>query len=189
LVLHIWFDDERRPKAADGLGSGVNGSYLMSMRSSLAKASFAAATAAMILAGGLAAPQAALAQSSAYDSQSGTYYDPCRRDKTQREIAGGLLGAIGGAVLGSNLAHGGGRGGAAVAGGALGGLAGAGIGGATAACDSAAPAYYDSEAPPPPPPPPPCTMVESRVYFPDGTIQRDHVRACRDEDGRWFVNE
>ena len=32
-----------------------------------------------------------------------------------------------------------------------------------------------------------CTMVESRTYFPDGTTQRDQVRACRDGDGHWYV--
>ena len=67
---------------------------------------------------------------------------------------------------------------------------------------------------PPPPPPPPgayipnddnryagpggdpgyrepsrerCQMVESRVFFPDGTTDSRSVQACRDRDGRWRV--
>ena len=185
----------------------------MIKRLTIAKGGFAVATAAMTLAGLFVAPQAASAQQTAYDSRTGAYYDPCARDKTNREVAGGLLGAIGGAVIGSNLARGGGRTGGAVIGGAVGAAAGAGIGGATAACNSD-PGYAEAaNAPPPPPPPPPppgyddrgygnpgyddpgpgyrrgCAMVESRVYFPDGTIERDQVRACRDYDGHWRVTE
>ena len=45
---------------------------------------------------------------------------------------------------------------------------------------------------PAPPPPEPayrreCATVEDRVYFPDGTVQRGNVRACRDYSGRWHV--
>jgi hypothetical protein len=173
----------------------------MTLRMTLAKGSFAAAVAAMALTGAIAAPQAASAQSTAYDARTGTYYDPCRRDKTNREIAGGVLGAIGGAVIGSNLAHGGGRDGGAVIGGVVGAAGGAAVGGATAACDSDH--YYRTSAPPPPPPPPAyddrygqryedrdyghrCAMVESRTYFPDGTIEREQVQACRDH-GQWRV--
>jgi hypothetical protein len=182
----------------------------MTIRSTFAKSGLAAAIAAMTLTGALAEPMAASAQTSAYDSQSGTYYNPCQRDKTNRQIAGGLLGAIGGAVIGSNLAHGGGRDGGAVIGGIAGAAGGAALGGATAACD---PNQYDQTADPAPPPPPPppgygdrygqpgdpayddrgydhrCAMVESRVFFPDGSIERDRVQACRDPNGRWYVAE
>jgi hypothetical protein len=185
--------------------SGPTGEYSMTLRLTLAKGGFAAAVAAMTLAGAVAAPQAASAQPTAYDARTGTYYDPCKRDKTNREIAGGVLGAIGGAVIGSNLAHGGGRDGGAVIGGVVGAAGGAAVGGATAACDSDT--YYTTGGPPPPPPPPAyddrygqryddrayddrddhrCAMVESRVYFPDGSIDRGQVRACRDH-GEWRV--
>jgi hypothetical protein len=188
--------------------SAQQGNFSMTIRLTIAKGSFAAAVAAMTLAGALAAPQVASAQQTAYDARTGTYYDPCQRDKTNREIAGGVLGAIGGAVIGSNLAHGGGRDGGAVIGGVVGAAGGAAVGGATAACDSAR--YDDNQGyngPPPPPPPQyddryndprypasrpyegDCTNVESRVYFPDGTVERDQVRACRGGDGHWFVAE
>ncbi len=171
----------------------------MSLRSSIGKASFAAAVAAMTLAGAVAAPGAASAQQSAYDEQTGTYYNPCQRDKTDREVAGGVLGAIGGAVLGSNLAHGGGRTGGALIGGAVGAAGGAAVGGATAACD---PNQYNQTSGPPPAYDDRydapyddadrdhrCAMVESRVYFPDGSIQRDRVEACRDRHGHWRVTD
>jgi hypothetical protein len=32
-------------------------------------------------------------------------------------------------------------------------------------------------------------MVEDRVYFPDGTTDSSSVRACRDDRGRWHVEE
>lgn len=177
----------------------------MSLHMTLAKGSFAAAVAAMTLAGAIAAPQAATAQPTAYDARTGTYYDPCKRDKTNRQIAGGVLGAIGGAVLGSNLAHGGGRDGGAVIGGVVGAAGGAAVGGATAACDSDH--YYSTGAPPAPPQTAyddrygqryddqryddryndhRCAMVESRIYFPDGSIDRTQVQACRDH-GQWHV--
>jgi hypothetical protein len=180
----------------------------MTIRLITAKGAFAAAAAAMTLAGVFATPQVASAQPSGYDGQGASYSDTCAQNKTNRQVAGGVIGAIGGAVLGSNLASGGGRTGGALIGGAVGAAAGAGIGGATATCDDQ---YYDqaSNGPPPPPPPPGyddrdngyrdggyrggydngvppgCAMVESRVRFPDGSIERDPVQACRGPDGHW----
>ena len=58
----------------------------------------------MTLAGAIAAPQVASAQDQPYQS-----YQDCKQDQTNRAIACGVLGAIGGAVIGSNVAHGGGR--------------------------------------------------------------------------------
>jgi hypothetical protein len=201
--------NERRRTSGAGTRQGAirpdDRRVSMTKRLGLAKAGFAAAAAAMILAGGIAAP--AFAQSAPNYGPNGTYYDPCQRDKTQRQVAGGILGAIGGAVLGSNLAHGGGRDGGALIGGALGAAGGAAVGGATAACDSAPPPpppAYAAAYPPPPPPPVDerryddgryadrggdCAMVEGRVYFPDGTIEHDQVHACRGDDGHWFVDE
>lgn len=175
----------------------------MSIRSTIAKGGLAAAVAAMTLAGAVAAPQVASAQ----DYQS---YQDCKQDQTNRAIAGGVLGAIGGAVIGSNVAHGGGRDGGALLGGAVGAAGGAAIAHSTKNCDG----YYDAGGPPPPPPPPGyydngyrgdydngydngyrgydnryqrCSMVETRTFFPDGTTQRDQVRACRASDGHWYV--
>jgi hypothetical protein len=51
-------------------------------------------------------------------------YRACEHKKANNEVAGTLLGGIAGAVVGSNLAHGGGRTGGAV----IGGVAGAAIG-------------------------------------------------------------
>jgi hypothetical protein len=212
-----------------------------------------AALAALLAAASLAP---ALAHAQAYDGYApAPYADPCAQDRTNRAVAGGLLGAIGGAVIGSNLAHGGSRDAGAVVGGLAGGVSGAAIGHATSSCGSVPQAYpvaqtepapYDDQddggpyndqaygqgynqgygAPPPSSPPyggpygapaygnqpygsqgysyqtysgPPapaqpyaggytsdrCTMVESRVYFPDGTTERGSVRACQDPDGRW----
>jgi hypothetical protein len=186
----------------------------MSIRLTIAKGGFAAAVAAMTLAGAVAAPQVASAQDQQYQS-----YQDCKQDQTNRAIAGGVLGAIGGAVIGSNVAHGGGRDGGALLGGAVGAAGGAAIAHSTKTCDG----YYDAGGPPPPPPPPGyydnggpppgygqgpgydqgydngyrgsyddsrtqrCSMVETRTFFPDGTTQRDQVRACRASDGHWYV--
>jgi len=179
----------------------------MSIRSTIAKGGLAAAVAAMTLTGALAAPQVASAQ----DYQT---YQDCKQDQTNRAIAGGVLGAIGGAVIGSNVAHGGGRDGGALLGGAVGAAGGAAIAHSTKNCDGydyaggpPPPRYYDN-APPPPPPTygygydqgydggyrgdydgryQRCSMVETRTFFPDGTTQRDQVRACRASDGHWYV--
>jgi hypothetical protein len=183
----------------------------MTLRFPLAKASLSALMAATTLAGGLAAPAAALAQP-AYDTPpSSAYYDyhACQQDKTNRQVAGGILGAVGGAVIGSNLAHGGGRTGGALIGGAVGAAGGAAIGGATANCDNPPPAPYVAAGGPPPAYDDRydddrysygggydysdsyrrCAMVEDRVFFPDGSVQRNHVRACQDTSGRWYVAE
>jgi hypothetical protein len=44
-------------------------------------------------------------------------------------------------------------------------------------------------APPPPPRDDRCQMVEDRVFFPDGTTDSSTVRACRDDRGRWRVED
>ena len=86
----------------------------------------------------------------AYDNGYGP--TPCQQAKRSNSTAGTLFGGILGAVIGSNLAHGGGRTGGAV----IGGLAGAAIGSNVArssadnspVCEGGQYAY----APPPPPP-------------------------------------
>src|ERR1700735_2123132 len=68
----------------------------MTLRSTLAKGGFAAAVAAMPRPGAVAAPLSAPARPAYDDGQPAPYYDPCQSDRTNREVAGGVLGAIGG---------------------------------------------------------------------------------------------
>jgi hypothetical protein len=186
----------------------------MSKRVAIAKAG--ACALAGVIALGAGAP--ALAQSGPYTTQSsnGYYYDPCRRDATQRGTAGALIGGGMGAVIGSNAAARNARTEGALLGGLLGAIAGGIVGNKTAACTSASYAA----APPPPPPPPPvepsyyerdawadaredaydqrrlaepaspaedCTLAESPIYLPDGRTQTRFVRVCRDASGRYAV--
>ncbi|MBI1199450.1 MAG: glycine zipper 2TM domain-containing protein [Phenylobacterium sp.] len=125
----------------------------MSKRVTIAKAG-AAALAGVIA---LASSAAAVAQTSPYTAQSsnGYYYDPCKRDATQRGTAGALIGGGMGAVIGSNAAARNARTEGAILGGLLGAIAGGVIGNKTAACTSA----------PPPPPPPVATNYETREPY------------------------
>jgi uncharacterized protein YcfJ len=59
----------------------------------------------------------------------------CRHEKSDNGTAGALLGGIAGAVIGSNLASGGGRTGGAVIGGVGGAVAGSAIAKGTVHCD------------------------------------------------------
>ena len=109
-------------------------------------------------------------------------------------IAGGLLGALAGAVLGNNIATGGGRSGGSIIGGVAGAAVGAHVGKATAACgeDAPPPPRYEADYVPPPPPPPPrprCGRAETRIEYPDGSVEEYPVRACRGSDGRFHVVE
>jgi uncharacterized protein YcfJ len=109
----------------------------MSFQSTFAKAGLTGVASALALAGALAVPSFASAQSSGYydNNNSGAYYDPCRRESTNRATTGGVLGALAGAAIGSNLAaHHGGRTGGAALGGVVGAVAGANIGKNSAAC-------------------------------------------------------
>ena len=109
----------------------------MSFQSTFAKASLTGAAGVMALAGALAVPTFASAQSAGYydNNNGGAYYDPCRRESTNRATTGGILGALAGAAVGSNLAaHHGGRTGGAALGGVVGAVAGANIGKNSAAC-------------------------------------------------------
>ncbi len=80
-------------------------------------------------------PPAAPAQR-AYDQQGGYYYNGCERDQNGRAIGGGLVGAVGGAVLGSNVASRKVRDEGAILGGVVGAIVGSQIGRSTAACDT-----------------------------------------------------
>lgn len=112
----------------------------MSTRSTIAKGAVAAVAGVATLAGAALAPTMASAQSYGYygQTQGNSYYDPCRRDQTNRSTAGALIGGALGAVIGSNAAAGGVRTEGALLGGALGAAAGAAVGNRAAAC---APGY------------------------------------------------
>jgi hypothetical protein len=129
----------------------------MNLRSNFAKSALAGVAGVMALASAAAVPTFAAAQSSGYyDSRSGSYYDPCRRDSTNRATTGGIIGALAGAAIGSNLAaHHGGRTGGAALGGVAGAVAGAAIGKNSAACQPGqsrqgyynnSPSYYGSNS-------------------------------------------
>jgi hypothetical protein len=110
----------------------------MSFQSTFAKASLTGVAGVMALASALAVPTFASAQSSGYyDNRPNYDYDPCKRESTNRATTGGVLGALAGAAIGSNLAaHHGGRTGGAALGGVVGAVAGANIGKNSAACNS-----------------------------------------------------
>jgi hypothetical protein len=81
-------------------------------------------------------------------SYSGTYADPCRSQRTGNSVAGGLIGAIAGAALGSNVAARNARTEGAVLGALVGGAAGAAIGRSSAKCDDTGYYYsYDQTVP------------------------------------------
>jgi hypothetical protein len=73
---------------------------------------------------------------------------PCEARRDSNTAAGGVIGALAGAAIGSNLASGGGRTGGAILGGVAGAALGANIGRSTAACDDAGYYYgYDQTYP------------------------------------------
>ena len=193
----------------------------MSIRSTFMKASLTGVAGVMALSAALTVPSFAAAQSASggyYDSR-GYYYDPCRRDTTQRETTGGLIGALAGAAVGSNVAGHHVRTEGAVLGGLLGAGAGVAIGKGTAACQPGQSGY----APPPPqayygdhpedraryderdedryarPDRYPvaqyrtgnggCTLAESQIFMPDGEVQKRFVRVCPDSRGHYQVVE
>jgi hypothetical protein len=85
-----------------------------------------------------------------YASQGGTYNDPCRNTRNNRTALGGVIGALAGAALGSNVAARNARTEGAVLGAVVGGAIGAGVGRANAnyKCDSRGPYYsYDQTIP------------------------------------------
>lgn len=88
----------------------------------------------------------ASAQSYGYPAQHGygyasgyetsqPYYDQCVRDRRQRQVAGGVVGAIVGLAAGRGVASRGVRSEGGALGAVLGAAVGAGVGGSTAACE------------------------------------------------------
>ncbi|HEY3696937.1 glycine zipper 2TM domain-containing protein [Phenylobacterium sp.] len=111
----------------------------MTTRSILARSTLTAVAGVMALTTAAAVPSFAQAQ-------SGGYYDPCRRDQTNRGTVGGVLGALAGAAIGSNVAARKNRTEGALLGGAVGAVGGAVVGNNSAACRSGdyRSGYYDS---------------------------------------------
>ncbi len=108
----------------------------MNFRSTFAKGALASVAGVMALGAAASVPTFAAAQSAGYYGNSGnTYYDPCRRDSTNRGTVGALLGGALGAAIGSNAAARNARTEGALLGGALGALGGAAVGNRSAACN------------------------------------------------------
>lgn len=149
----------------------------MTSRSTFARIALGAATAAVALTTLL--PVAASAQSprnQSYDTQGGYYYNGCERAQNNRAVGGGLAGAVGGAVIGGNVASRHVRDEGAILGGVLGAIVGSQIGKSTAACDngprsSASYGYgYAPQAEAYPP---------QYDYYPAPTPQRGYERRAR----------
>jgi hypothetical protein len=114
----------------------------MTIRSILAKSTLASLAGVMALTSVAAVPSFAQAQ-----QYGGSYYDPCKRDQTNRGTVGGVLGALAGAAIGSNVAARKNRTEGALLGGAVGAVGGAVVGNNSAACRSGdyRSGYYDSQ--------------------------------------------
>jgi hypothetical protein len=106
-----------------------------------------AALAAVITIGSVASPVMAQDYRGYYGGQPGYDAYACQQTKHQNQTAGGILGALAGAVIGSNLAaHGGGRTGGALLGAAAGAAVGSNIGVASAHDSGACRAAYQDNA-------------------------------------------
>ena len=166
----------------------------MSNRITFAKAGAAALAAVVALGAG-----AVQAQPYGYNGMgsSGYAYDPCKRSKTNRGVAGALIGGTIGAVIGSNAAARNTRTEGSLLGGALGAAIGAGVGNASAACTSTGPTTTagmpvlepEREPLPPPapradlgPPPPPPAYYDRDAYGAEREAREDARRA--DDRGR-----
>lgn len=88
---------------------------------------------ALLLTTGLSATASATDYSSTYNGQ--TAHEACKADENRGKLIGGGLGAVAGAVLGSQVSGNGARTEGSVIGGVLGGLAGAGIADKRVDCD------------------------------------------------------
>ncbi|WP_312165532.1 hypothetical protein [Phenylobacterium sp.] len=108
----------------------------MNFRSTFAKSALAGVAGVMALGAAATVPTFAAAQSAPYYGNS--YYDPCRRDSTNRGTVGALVGGALGAAIGSNAAARNARTEGALLGGALGALGGAAVGKNSAACGGTA---------------------------------------------------
>ena len=124
---------------------------------------------------------------------------PCERGRNSSAATGGVIGALAGAAIGSNIAGRGDRTAGAVLGAVAGGAAGAAIGGSTAQCDTegywfsydqtypyreAAEAHegwrYDRDRRRG------CRLALAPAYV-DGRTEDRYVRVCPDSDGRYRI--
>ncbi len=104
------------------------------MTKTFAKSALAGIAGVVALSAAVAAPGFASAQSSNY--YGGGYYDPCQRSTSNRGTTGGVIGALAGAAIGSNVAARNARTEGAVLGGLLGAALGSKVGKDSAACGS-----------------------------------------------------
>jgi uncharacterized protein YcfJ len=158
----------------------------MKTRCNFAKTTLAAVAGVMAM---TAAATTAQAQSPAYPG--GGYYDPCARDTSSRSITGALIGATGGAVVGSQFASSGHRRDGSLLGGVLGALAGASIGKSTAGCSPAPQAYASAQPTPrgsyyapsaaPQTYAPPTYAYDDRARSDDRDEDRDYAHGRRGE--------
>ncbi|MDP3659189.1 glycine zipper 2TM domain-containing protein [Phenylobacterium sp.] len=134
------------------------------------------------------------------------YNDPCRQRSNNNAVAGGLIGAIAGAALGSNVAARNARTEGAVLGAVVGGALGANIGKSTAKCDETGyyfsydetipyresrwdrdrryrsgrydTAYYNRQR---------CRLAPAPVEWNNGASEYRYVRVCPDGAGRYRI--
>jgi hypothetical protein len=123
---------------------------------------------------------------------------PCERRSSSNTAAGGVIGALAGAAIGSNLAGRGDRTAGAVLGAVAGGVAGAAIGSSTARCDTRGYYftydqtypyrdssyardrrydYYSRRG---------CRLAQAPAYV-NGSTDYRYVRVCPDGDGRFRI--
>lgn len=122
----------------------------MTFRSIFAKSVLTGVAGVMALTAAVSVPTFASAQSYG----GGGYYDPCRRESTNRGTVGALIGGALGAAIGSNAAARNARTEGALLGGALGAVGGAAVGKNSAACSDGyrdayrptRPSYYDNQS-------------------------------------------
>lgn len=101
-------------------------------QSNFSKGVLASLAAVTALTAGVSAPTFASAQGY-YDR--GYAYDPCQRERTNRGVGAGIIGALAGAAIGSNVAARNARTEGAVLGGVVGAVGGSAIGRSSAACE------------------------------------------------------
>ena len=104
------------------------------MTKTFAKSALASIAGVAALTAAVAAPGFASAQSGSYYGDG--YYDPCQRSTSNRSTTGGVIGALAGAAIGSNVAARNARTEGAVLGGLLGAALGSKVGKDSAACGS-----------------------------------------------------
>jgi hypothetical protein len=137
--------------------------------------------------------------SGAYDRRRVSWYQPysnspCERAARNGSVTGGVIGALAGAAIGSNVAARNARTEGAVLGGLVGGALGAGIGNSAARCDSdgyyygrnQTVAYRDDWGSSDPYMRRGCRLAPAPAYT-DGVVDYRYVRVCPDRRGRYRI--